>query len=118
MASGPKPKQNSGTLPVGRPVGRPKVPESALTRDLRAALVAKATETGRTLAEELTEVAYSEDKRTKLPAIRTIYDILLPVEQEEAREEEELPAVPNTHAGLPERQPDPAKVGPFIPARE
>ena len=104
MSTGPK-SARQGERNLG---GRPRKPESALSVDLREAVIAKAKATGRTIGQELVDIAYSDDKRTKMPAIKAIYDILVaPLAVEEAPEQ------PTADAGLPDVRPDPAKVVPI-----
>ena len=95
--------------------GRPRIYENAdsIREDLWQAVKRKAAEAGRTLADELVDLAYSDDKRTRLPAIRAIYQALITVE---------APGTdhrwPRTDDGLPPQRPDPATVVPLnVPER-
>ena len=115
MSTGPKDGVSEAklhTTPRGgaRPNSGPKIKLYENTEEFRdellVALKSKAEETGRTVAEELVDVAYSEDKRAKMPAIKLIYDKLIPETQKRVHEYRPL----STQSGLPERDPDPAKV--------
>jgi len=112
MTAGSKHTQSPGARPVGRPKGVRK-PESHLPKQLREALARKALETGSTIADQLVELAYSDDKRSRMPAIRAVYEILIPVEDAEMAPEEEEVVTPPSDEGLPARRPDPAKVVPI-----
>ena len=88
--------------------GRPPNNENsaAMRQELIEALKKKAKETGRTLADELVDLVYSDDKRSKMPALRLIYNTLVISEQPSESGPRFLPA----DYGLPPLKPDPAKV--------
>jgi len=94
----------------------------------------KAEETGRTVADELLEIAYSDDKRTKMPALRLIFEKVVtevrevesgstmwggPLKFDPEKKDEffaavkilqEAGALPAGGIFLPEERPNPAKV--------
>jgi hypothetical protein len=88
--------------------GRPRLEYDRA--ELLEAVRRKAESTGRSIASELVEMAYDDDKRIRLAAIKIVYQMLgKPAAQRPSTQQ-----FPSTDSGLPERRPDPARVFPII----
>jgi hypothetical protein len=88
--------------------GRPRLEYDRA--ELLEAVKRKTESTGRSIATELVEMAYDDDKRIRLAAIKLVYQMLgKPAESHSSTQQ-----FPSTDSGLPNRRPDPARVVPLI----